>query len=114
MTKQKAAGASDEDPSGIGTYSTPASQQGFGVGWTMLLMTHPLMAFVQEISRRMGRITACGIAVNVCRNFGSRAMWSLVVLLSSGNTINVAVAAGPTFRRPEVTSQQVKVASAEA
>jgi hypothetical protein len=35
-------GASDDDPSGIGTYSQAGAQLGFGVGWTMLL-TYPLM-----------------------------------------------------------------------
>jgi Mn2+/Fe2+ NRAMP family transporter len=35
-------GASDDDPSGIGTYSQAGAQLGFGVSWTMLL-TYPLM-----------------------------------------------------------------------
>jgi Mn2+/Fe2+ NRAMP family transporter len=35
-------GASDDDPSGIGTYSQAGAQLGFGIGWTMLL-TYPLM-----------------------------------------------------------------------
>ena len=49
-------GASDDDPSGIGTYSQAGAQLGFGVGWTMLL-TYPLMVAIQEISGRIGRIT---------------------------------------------------------
>jgi Mn2+/Fe2+ NRAMP family transporter len=40
-------GASDDDPSGIGTYSQAGAQVGFGIGWTMLL-TYPLMAAIQE------------------------------------------------------------------
>jgi Mn2+/Fe2+ NRAMP family transporter len=36
-------GASDDDPSGIGTYSQAGAQLGFSIGWTMLL-TYPLMA----------------------------------------------------------------------
>ena len=43
-------GASDDDPSGIGTYSQAGAQLGFGIGWTMLL-TFPLMAAIQEIPR---------------------------------------------------------------
>ena len=35
-------GASDDDPSGIGTYSQAGAQLGFGIGWTMLI-TYPLM-----------------------------------------------------------------------
>ena len=44
-------GASDDDPSGIGTYSQAGAQLGFGIGWTMLL-TFPLMVAIQEISAR--------------------------------------------------------------
>ena len=49
-------GASDDDPSGIGTYSQAGAQLGYGIGWTMLL-TFPLMAAIQEISARVGRVT---------------------------------------------------------
>ncbi|MET4520102.1 hypothetical protein ABIB81_009461 [Bradyrhizobium sp. I1.7.5] len=45
-------GASDDDPSGIGTYSQAGAQLGFGVGWTMLL-SYPLMAAIQEIPGRI-------------------------------------------------------------
>ena len=80
-------GASDDDPSGIGTYSQAGAQLGFGIGWTML-PTYPLMAAIQEISARVGRVTGHGIAGNVCRNFPAPVMWSLIVLLFVANTIN--------------------------
>lgn len=86
-------GASDDDPSGIGTYSQAGAQLGFGVGWTMLL-TYPLMSAIQEISGRIGRVTGHGIAGNVCRNFGPAYIWSLVVLLFVANTINIAADLG--------------------
>jgi Mn2+/Fe2+ NRAMP family transporter len=86
-------GASDDDPSGIGTYSQAGAQLGFGVGWTMLL-TYPLMVAIQEISGRIGRVTGHGIAGNVCRNFGGPAIWSLVVLLAAANAINIAADLG--------------------
>src|SRR6476661_6913603 len=54
-------GASDDDPSGIGTYSQAGAQLGFSIGWTMLL-TFPLMAAIQEISARIGRTTGHGRA----------------------------------------------------
>jgi hypothetical protein len=41
-------GASDDDPSGIGTYSQAGAQLGFGIGWTMLL-TFPLMAALHTL-----------------------------------------------------------------
>jgi NRAMP (natural resistance-associated macrophage protein)-like metal ion transporter len=86
-------GASDDDPSGMGTYSQAGTQLGFGVGWTMLL-TYPLMVAIQEISGRIGRVTGHGIAGNVCRNFGGPAIWSLVVLLAMANAINIAADLG--------------------
>src|SRR5205085_7582961 len=63
-------GASDDDPSGIGTYSQAGAQLGYGIGWTMLL-TFPLMAAIQEISAWVGRVTRHGIAGNVCRYYSS-------------------------------------------
>src|ERR1700741_3927620 len=82
-------GASDHDPSGIGTYSQAGAQFGFGIGWTMLL-TYPLMVGIQEISARVGRVTGHGIAGNVCRNFPAPMTWFLIVLLFVANTINIA------------------------
>ncbi|MCS3726616.1 Nramp family divalent metal transporter [Bradyrhizobium betae] len=86
-------GASDDDPSGIGTYSQAGAQLGFGIGWTMLL-SYPLMTAIQEISARIGRVTGHGIAGNVCRNFGPAYVWGLVVLLFTANTINIAADLG--------------------
>jgi Mn2+/Fe2+ NRAMP family transporter len=56
-------GASDDDPSGIGTYSQAGAQLGFSISWTMVL-TFPLMVAIQEISARVGRTTGKGIASN--------------------------------------------------
>lgn len=86
-------GASDDDPSGIGTYSQAGAQLGFGIGWTMLL-TYPLMVAIQEISGRIGRITGRGIAGNVCRNFSSPVIWALISLMFAANTINIAADLG--------------------
>jgi Mn2+/Fe2+ NRAMP family transporter len=49
-------GASDDDPSGIATYSQAGAQFGFAITWT-LLFTYPLMTVIQEISGRIGRTT---------------------------------------------------------
>src|ERR1700743_3270237 len=82
-------GASDDDPSGIGTYSQAGAQLGFVVGWTMLL-TYPLMVAIQEIAGRIGRVTGRGIAGNVCRNYPAPVIWLLVLMLFVANTINIA------------------------
>jgi len=82
-------GASDDDPSGIGTYSQAGAQLGYGIGWTMLL-TFPLMTAIQEISARVGRVTGHGISGNVCRHYPSWILIVVVALLFTANTINIA------------------------
>ena len=49
-------GASDDDPSGIATYSQAGAQYGYSLGWTLLL-TYPLMCAIQMISAEIGRYT---------------------------------------------------------
>ncbi|UGA42389.1 divalent metal cation transporter [Bradyrhizobium quebecense] len=82
-------GASDDDPSGIGTYSQAGAQLGYGIGWTMLL-TFPLMTAIQEISARVGRVTGHGIAGNVCRHYPGWLLVIVVTLLFIANTVNIA------------------------
>jgi NRAMP (natural resistance-associated macrophage protein)-like metal ion transporter len=82
-------GASDDDPSGIGTYSQAGAQLGYGIGWTMLL-SFPLMAAIQEISARVGRVTGHGISGNVCRHYPGWLLYVVVALLVTANTINIA------------------------
>src|SRR6266487_5239145 len=86
-------GASDDDPSGIGTYSQAGAQLGYGIGWTMLL-TFPLMAAIQEISARVGRVTGHGISGNVCRHYPAWLLNIVVTLLFVANTINIAADLG--------------------
>src|SRR5882757_9062152 len=86
-------GASDDDPSGIGTYSQAGAQLGYGIGWTMLL-TFPLMAAIQEISARVGRVTGHGISGNVCRHYPGWLLSVVVSLLCIANTINIAADLG--------------------
>ena len=61
-------GASDDDPSGIATYSQAGSLFGFGLLWT-LLFSYPLMGGMQEISARIGVVTGRGLAGNLRRHF---------------------------------------------
>jgi len=86
-------GASDDDPSGIGTYSQAGAQLGYGIGWTMLL-TFPLMVAIQEISARVGRVTGRGISGNVCRHYPAALLHGIVTLLFIANTINIAADLG--------------------
>ena len=86
-------GASDDDPSGIATYSQAGAQFGYGMAWTMLI-TYPLMAGVQEISARIGRTTGQGLAGNISRLYPSPIVYGLVALLLIANVINIGANLG--------------------
>src|SRR2546422_6922593 len=80
-------GASDDEPSGIATYSQVGAQFGYGMLWTMLFSL-PLMSGIQEISARLGRVTGRGIAGNMQR-YPGWLMYGIVGLLLVANTINL-------------------------
>jgi NRAMP (natural resistance-associated macrophage protein)-like metal ion transporter len=86
-------GASDDDPSGIGTYSQAGAQFGFAISWTMLF-TYPLMVAIQQISARVGRITGKGLAGNLRQHYPNWLLQSLVALLFVANTINIGADLG--------------------
>src|SRR5579862_1122554 len=81
-------GASDDDPSGIATYSQAGAQFGFSITWTMLL-TYPLMVGIQEISARVGRVTGHGIAGNLGRHYPRSVLQAVVAALFIANVINI-------------------------
>lgn len=82
-------GASDDDPSGIATYSQAGAQFGYGMLWTMVIV-YPLMAAIQEISALIGRVTGIGIAGNMRRHYSGWLMYPVIILLVVANTINLA------------------------
>jgi NRAMP (natural resistance-associated macrophage protein)-like metal ion transporter len=86
-------GASDDDPSGIATYSQAGAQFGYGLGWTMLAI-YPLMSAVQMISARIGRTTGHGIAGNLRRHYPNWLVNGIVFLLLVANTINIGADLG--------------------
>lgn len=81
-------GAADDDPSGIATYSQVGAQFGFGMLWTMLF-TFPLMAAMQEICGRLGRITGEGIASSLRKRYPKPLLLGLVSLLCLANIFNI-------------------------
>jgi NRAMP (natural resistance-associated macrophage protein)-like metal ion transporter len=87
------AGASDDDPSGIATYSQAGAQLGFAISWTMLV-SYPLMVAIQEISARIGRTTGRGIATNIRRHYPDWMLQGIVVLVLVANIINIGADIG--------------------
>jgi NRAMP (natural resistance-associated macrophage protein)-like metal ion transporter len=86
-------GASDDDPSGIATYSQAGAQFGFSMAWVMLF-TWPLMAAIQEISARIGRVTGKGIAANLREHYPPALLRGIVGLLLVANFINLGADLG--------------------
>ncbi len=86
-------GASDDDPSGIATYSQIGAQFGFSLNWVMLF-SWPLMCAIQEISARIGRVTGRGIAGNLKRHYPLGVVYSIVFLLVIANVINIGADLG--------------------
>ena len=86
-------GASDDDPSGIATYSQAGAAYGFSLLWTMVF-SFPLMCAIQEISARIGRVTGRGIAGNIRRYYSRWLLYPVVVLLVLANTLNLGADIG--------------------
>ncbi len=86
-------GASDDDPSGIATYSQAGSQLGYGLCWTMLY-TLPLMAAVQMVSARIGRTTGHGIAGVLREHYPNGLLQAVVLLLLAANVLNLGADLG--------------------
>ena len=81
-------GAADDDPSGIATYSQVGAQFGMAMLWTMLF-SFPLMAAMQEICARLGRITGAGIAANLRKHYPKPLLFGAVALLCAANIFNL-------------------------
>ena len=82
-------GASDDDPSGIATYSQAGAQFGYGLLWTMFLTT-PFMIAIQLVSAHIGRVTGKGIAANAKQFYPLPLVLVPIALLVVANTINIA------------------------
>src|ERR1700694_1648731 len=82
-------GASDDDPSGIGTYSQAGSQFGYGLLW-LALFTFPLMSAVQELCARIALQTGVGLGASLMELAPRWLVLALVFLLVAANTFNIA------------------------
>jgi NRAMP (natural resistance-associated macrophage protein)-like metal ion transporter len=86
-------GASDDDPSGIATYSQVGAQFGYGLLWVMLF-SYPLMAAMQEICARLGRVTGAGIAANMRKHYPAKLLYAVLFLLCAANIFNLGADIG--------------------
>lgn len=86
-------GASDDDPSGIVTYSQTGALFGFSQLWTSFFTT-PLMIAVQEMCGRIGLVTGKGLAGVIREHYSKKILYGAVGLLFIANTINIGADLG--------------------
>lgn len=86
-------GASDDDPSGIATYSQTGAQYGFQLLW-LSIVTFPLMAIVQEMCARIGLVTGRGLAGNIRLHFSRKILYTCTLLLFAANAFNIGADLG--------------------
>lgn len=83
------AGAADDDPSGIATYSQAGAQFGFNQLWTVVL-TLPFMIAIQMIAARIGRASGEGLMAAAARRSPPALIVGVVILVLFANIINIA------------------------
>lgn len=86
-------GASDDDPSGIATYSQAGAAYGLGLIW-LSLFTFPLMAVVQEMCARIGMVTGEGLAANIKKYYPRWVLYTTTFLLFLTNILNIGADLG--------------------
>lgn len=86
-------GASDDDPSGIATYSQTGALFGFKQLWTAPLSL-PFMITVQEMCARIAIVTGAGLTKNIKTHLHKSILFVAIGLLFIANTINIGANLG--------------------
>jgi len=81
-------GASDDDPSGIATYSQAGAQFGLATLWTALL-TFPLMAAIQGMCARIGLVTSQGLTVTIKQHYPKSLLYIMLLFSFPAITLNI-------------------------
>lgn len=81
-------GSSDDDPSGITTYSQAGARYGMSFLWTALL-TYPLMITIQKMCARIGIVTKSGLTGLIKRNYPKPVLWLLVLFSFPSIILNI-------------------------
>jgi NRAMP (natural resistance-associated macrophage protein)-like metal ion transporter len=86
-------GASDDDPSGIGTYAQSGAALGYASLW-LAWLTFPMMWTIQFICAKIGMVTGMGLAGVLQKHYPRSVLYSVVTALAIANTINAGVDIG--------------------
>ncbi len=82
-------GASDDDPSGIATYSQAGAKFGLSTLWTAIV-SYPLMYVIQEMCARIGVVTGRGLAGVVKDHYPKWVLYLLVIFSCPAIVLNIA------------------------
>ncbi len=103
-------GASDDDPSGIATYSQTGAQYGFQLLW-LAGFTFPLMSIVQEMCARIGIVTGRGLAGNIRIHFPRWVLYLCTALLFFANTLNIGANIGAMAKSTQLIFPNISFAT---
>lgn len=81
-------GASDDDPSGIATYSQAGARFGLATLWAALF-TFPLMAAIQEMCARIGIMTSVGLTTTLKKHYSKPLLYLMMVLSVPAIILNI-------------------------
>lgn len=81
-------GASDDDPSGIATYSQAGAKFGLGTLWTALI-TFPLMASIQEMCARIGIMTSVGLTTTLKTHYSKSLLYGMLIFSVPAIILNI-------------------------
>jgi NRAMP (natural resistance-associated macrophage protein)-like metal ion transporter len=101
-------GASDDDPSGIATYSQAGAGFGLGMLW-LAIFQYPLITVIQEMCARIGLATGDGIAGIMRRKYSKKVLFPLVSLLLVANTINIGADIGAMAASVRLVFPQIPI-----
>ena len=101
-------GASDDDPSGIATYSQAGAGFGLGMLW-LAIFQYPLITAIQEMCARIGLATGDGIAGIMKRKYSKKVVFPLVSLLLVANTINIGADIGAMAASVRLVFPQIPI-----
>lgn len=104
-------GASDDDPSGIATYSQAGAQLGLGALW-FAPFQYPLLTVIQEMCARIGLVTGGGLGNAIKKQFSSKTVIPITTLLLIANTINIGVDIGAMAAATNLVFSQIPIFAA--
>ncbi|HNP22987.1 MAG TPA: Nramp family divalent metal transporter [Panacibacter sp.] len=81
-------GASDDDPSGIATYSQAGAKFGYSLLWTAVV-TYPLIISIQEMCARLGLVTDRGLMGNIKKYYPKWVVYLILFVCFPSIILNI-------------------------